>query len=212
MPFRQKILANIRQSLGEPLADKQSIEQAYQSLKPHALRDSADNLLDEFQKQLEALGGQVTRVNQLQQAVGVVLDVLKGHQSNTLLMSDLALCQQLKWPEQIKTSCRKAEDSDKVSLSEAYAGIAETGSIVMHSSPQTPTTHNFLVDDHIVLLSASRIFAHLEALWEEFEKKNMSRTVNVLTGPSRTGDVEQTIQIGAHGPLRFHVITLEDNS
>jgi len=212
MPSRLQILANIRQSLGEPIADKQSIEQAYQGLMPHALRDSADNLWDEFQKQLEALGGQVTRVSQLQQVVPIVLEVLKEHQSNTVLMSDLPLCQQLKWPKQINVECRKAEDKDKVSLSEAYAGIAETGSIVMHSSAQTPTTHNFLVDDHIVLLSVSRMYAHLEALWEEFDKKNMPRTVNVLTGPSRTGDVEQTIQIGAHGPLRFHVILVEDKN
>ena len=40
----------------------------------------------------------------------------------------------------------------------------------------------------------------------------LPRTVNFITGPSRTGDIEQTIQMGAHGPRRLHVILVEDES
>ncbi len=208
MPARDQILNNIRRNLGGQLADKQTVLTAYKQLNKHALRKPASNIIDAFQTELEALVGQVTRVSQTQDVASIVLKILESHDSKNLLITNSELCAQIKWPDDIKIESRKAEDKDKVSLSSAYAGIAETGSVVMCSSPQTPTTHNFLVEDHVVLLPASRLFTHLEVLWDEMDLNSMPRAINILTGPSRTADVEQTLQIGAHGPLRFHVILL----
>lgn len=207
---RDQILNNISQNTVNDL--KGSVKAAYQQLVKHDLPKINKTLIENFEFQLASLSGQVTRIQSKDQIPAVVENHIKQHQlRKELLISNDSICQNLSWSSAIKTSFKKAEDNDQIALSCAYAGVAETGSIVMVSSPNTPTTHNFLVSDHIVLLKASRIVSHLETVWREIQDNHspvMPRTINVLTGPSRTGDVEQTIQLGAHGPIRFHVIIL----
>ena len=77
-----------------------------------------------------------------------------------------------------------------------------------------PTTLNFLPDNHIVVLRASRVVGAYEDAWtrlrEAYGPGVLPRTVNLVTGPSRTADIEQTIQLGAHGPRRLHILVIED--
>lgn len=89
----------------------------------------------------------------------------------------------------------------------AFAGVAETGSLVMLSGPETPTTLNFLPEHCLVVLERSRLVANLEDVWPLLRGigPKPPRAVNFVTGPSRTADVEQTIQLGAHGPRRLQV-------
>ncbi|MEE8215674.1 MAG: LUD domain-containing protein, partial [Acidiferrobacterales bacterium] len=79
------------------------------------------------------------------------------------------------------------------------------------SGRESPTTLNFLPDVHIVVLRREQIVAHIEDVWSQLrsELAAMPRTINFITGPSRTADVEQTIQLGAHGPRSLHVILVE---
>lgn len=95
----------------------------------------------------------------------------------------------------------------------AYAGIAETGSLVMLSSADTPMTTNFLPDNFICLLKTQHLLKNMEALWARMrnQQQPMPRCVNIITGPSRTADVEQVIQMGAHGPRRVHVILWDED-
>jgi L-lactate utilization protein LutC len=82
---------------------------------------------------------------------------------------------------------------------------------VLTSGPQTPTTLNFLPDHFLCVLAAGRIVPRLEDAWDLLrgEPGGMPRALNFVTGPSRTADVEQTIQLGAHGPRRLHVILVD---
>jgi L-lactate dehydrogenase complex protein LldG len=106
----------------------------------------------------------------------------------------------------------RAEPGDQVSLTPCLAGIAETGTLMLVSGAATPTTLNFLPDTHIVVVRAGQIVASYEDGWDFLRAKLHAdggawpRTVNLITGPSRTGDIEQRIQLGAHGPRRLHVI------
>ena len=103
---------------------------------------------------------------------------------------------------------RAAVDGDQTSVSLAFAGIAETGTLVLLSGPHSPTTLNFLPDTHIVVLRADRIVGAYEDAWDLLRARGlgMPRTVNFITGPSRSADIEQTVQMGAHGPLRLHIV------
>lgn len=106
----------------------------------------------------------------------------------------------------------RAEAGDQVSLTPCVAGIAETGTLMLTSGAATPTTLNFLPDTHIVVVRAGQIVASYEDGWDLLRARSHAedgawpRTVNLITGPSRTGDIEQRIQLGAHGPRRLHVI------
>jgi L-lactate dehydrogenase complex protein LldG len=120
------------------------------------------------------------------------------------------------WGSQKMLSLRRGrgEGSDHVSITGAFAGIAETGTLVTTSGPEHPVTLNLLPDTHIVVLRESDIVGGYEDVWQRlrarYGKDRMPRTVNTITGPSRTGDIEQTIELGAHGPRRMHIVVVRE--
>ncbi|MFI4947568.1 MAG: lactate utilization protein C [Alphaproteobacteria bacterium] len=110
----------------------------------------------------------------------------------------------------------RAEPGDAVSLTPCLAGIAETGTLMLVSGAQTPTTLNFLPDTHIVVVRAGQVVASYEDGWDLVRARSAGsedawpRTINLITGPSRTGDIEQRIQLGAHGPRRLHIVLVDE--
>ena len=104
----------------------------------------------------------------------------------------------------------RAEAGDAVSLTPCLAAIAETGTLMLVSGADTPTTLNFLPDTHIVVVRAGQVVAGYEDGWDLVRAQGAwPRTINLVTGPSRTGDIEQTIQLGAHGPRRLHIVLVD---
>ncbi|HVC53270.1 MAG TPA: LUD domain-containing protein [Stellaceae bacterium] len=109
----------------------------------------------------------------------------------------------------------KAEPGDMVSVTPCLAAIAETGTLMLVSGGDTPTTLNFLPDTHVVVVRADQVVAGYEDGWDLVRARAGAdpaawpRTVNFITGPSRTGDIEQRIQVGAHGPRRLHVVVVD---
>jgi L-lactate dehydrogenase complex protein LldG len=107
-----------------------------------------------------------------------------------------------------------------VGVTSALAGIAETGTLMLASGPSSPATMNFLPDTHVAVVPASRFVGAYEDAWDRLRAKQgsamrgdaMPRTVNFITGPSRTGDIEQKLEMGAHGPRRLHIVIIEDPS
>ncbi|WP_337996402.1 LutC/YkgG family protein [Oleispirillum naphthae] len=105
-----------------------------------------------------------------------------------------------------------AQPEDAAGVTRAAAGIAETGSVVLASDPETPTSLNFLPAIHIVTLSAAAIHAGLDdALAALRGPGRRPRTVNLITGPSRTGDIELTLQVGVHGPRAIFILVEDDD-
>ena len=107
-----------------------------------------------------------------------------------------------------------ARPADPVSLTGAFAGIAETGTLMLTSGAERPTTLNFLPETHLVVLKARDIAGCYEDAWDRLraaqDEHALPRTVNLITGPSRTADIEQTIQLGAHGPRRLCILLVDD--
>lgn len=97
------------------------------------------------------------------------------------------------------------------SVSFATLGIEEIGALVLLSSPSSPTGMNFLPDHHFIVLDADKIVKTMEDVWAYLKKGGISlpRSINIVTGPSRTADIEYEIQIGAHGPKSLHVIIIK---
>ncbi len=120
------------------------------------------------------------------------------------------------WAGQEMLSLRRGagRGDDQVSITGAFAAIAETGTLVMASGPDHPVSLNLLPDTHIVVLREADIVAGYEDVWirlrQRYGKDGMPRTVNTITGPSRTADIEQTIELGAHGPRRLHIVLVRE--
>ena len=113
----------------------------------------------------------------------------------------------------------RAEASDLVAIQHGYAGIAETGTLMLPSAPERPTTINLLPETAIVVLRASRIVGAYEEAWDLLRAEAkpqpsggfMPRNVMLVTGPSRSADIESILELGAHGPRRLHVVLLDDD-
>lgn len=107
-----------------------------------------------------------------------------------------------------------SDGEDLVGVSHAFGGIAESGTLLMVSGKDNPTTVNFLPETHIIVVRSADIDGDYETLWSRLRKKfgagKMPRTVNWITGPSRSGDIQQTLLLGAHGPRSLHVIVVDE--
>lgn len=104
--------------------------------------------------------------------------------------------------------CRPAQDQDLVGVTGAFCAIAETGTLLLLGGAQTPATTSLLPETHVAILDPARIVATMEDAWDLLrrEYKQPPRTVNFISGPSRTADIEQTVTLGAHGPYRVLLI------
>lgn len=107
---------------------------------------------------------------------------------------------------------------DQVSVTSAFLGVAETGSLVQVSSADTANGLNLLPPTHIVVLSAGRIVGTYESAFHQLRAERtgkektgfMPRALTWITGPSRTADLEQTLLLGAHGPQRLHIVVVDE--
>ncbi len=209
---REAIFRRIRQSLGRtdrgappPSSWRAALES---DVRPRLDREPVDN----FVHKLESVSGTVQRIDSSSSLIDALAEHLDRHRLGTRLSAaEYPVLAGIEWPAEWEIHTGPARGDDRVSVTGAFAGVAETGTVVILSSPESPTTLNFLPDDHIVVLRSEQIVAHLEDVWQRLREHTpgLPRTVNLITGPSRTADVEQTIQLGAHGPRRFHVILIE---
>ncbi len=120
------------------------------------------------------------------------------------------------WPSAPMLEIRRGKpvDADPVAVTGAFAGIAETGTLVFASGPDHPTSLNLLPETHVVVLREADVVGPIEDVFVRLRARygegRMPRTVNTVTGPSRTGDIEQQLELGAHGPRRMHILLVRD--
>ena len=170
-----------------------------------------------FVEMAEEVAATVARVPAMTAVPDALASYLKGENLPAeVRMAPAPALEALDWAGQpllsVETGAARAED--EISLTAAFAGVAETGTLMLLSGPAGPTTLNFLPENHVVVLRASQIVGHYEDAWDRLRAVDgaLPRSVNLITGPSRTADIEQTIQLGAHGPRRLHIILVEDGA
>jgi L-lactate dehydrogenase complex protein LldG len=105
---------------------------------------------------------------------------------------------------------RKPQNDDLVGITGCFCATAETGTLALLSGPDTWASAGLLPETHVAIVPASRIVAGHEDAFAliRAERGELPRAVNFVSGPSRTGDIEQTIILGAHGPYRVHAIVV----
>ena len=218
MTARDDILGGIRRSLGRSALSGAPADEIAERVAAHrrnliparAASLDASGQVDLFVQMAEAVQTTVTRVAADGDVPAEVARYLAAENlpAEVKVAPDPSL-DALPWEERPLLQIRrgKAEPGDAVSLTPCLAAVAETGTLMLASGEGTPTTLNFLPDTHIVVLRAGQVMASYEDGWDLLRSKGaLPRTVNFITGPSRTGDIEQRIELGAHGPRRLHVI------
>ena len=223
---RDAIFGSIRRSLGRGPLDEaaraaldERLAKPVPNLVPARTDISGDERIALFASMAESVFATVERVSRPDAVPGAVANYLAGQNlPPSLVMAPDPALDAYPWADRPMLAIRRgaAEEADRVSVTGALMGFAETGTLMMVSGPDHPSTLNFLPETHIVVLPAERIggayeegWAHLRAESAEEGAGFMPRTVNLITGPSRTADIEQTITLGAHGPRRLHIVIVE---
>ncbi|HVY14289.1 MAG TPA: LUD domain-containing protein [Rhodopila sp.] len=218
------MLAAIRRGLkrGPLPADQAAMLQGRLAAHPRHLIPARSRLprveqVDLFVRNLEKEFGTVARVPDLDAVPEAVADYLAGQNlPGALVMAPHPELRAVPWSTRPMLTIRegRAEATDTVSVQHAFAGIAETGTMMLPSAPERPVTLNLLADTEIAVLHASRIVGAYEEAWDllRAERGAMPRNVMLVTGPSRSADIEQTLELGAHGPRRVHVVLVDDLS
>lgn len=167
-----------------------------------------------FQSMLEAAGTVVLRVKSWKAMPEAVAGVLRDNNlpSRLRVGDDPAFAGLKAEPGLIEVLTGPAQPDDIVSLSRAHAAASETGTLILTSGADNPSTLNFLPETHIVVVAADDVLGSFEEGWarvrQRFGQGVMPRTVNMISGPSRTADIEQTLVRGAHGPKNLFVLVV----
>jgi L-lactate dehydrogenase complex protein LldG len=252
---RALVLSRIRAGLGVAGRDRTREAAVEERLRAHPrntiparARAGHEALLELMATMLAAQGAEVTRAATPEDAVRAIAEDLRKHDlPSRLRVGGDAQLAALPWettPE-VERVFGPAEGADRASLSRAVVAAAETGTLVLVSGADNPTTLAFLPETHFILVRAGDVvgsyeeaFDRLRAIYGERHGEvhgrpsrfpriksgvapqddgrasnhagsyDWPRTVNLISGPSRTADIEQTIVRGAHGPKRLHVMLL----
>ena len=214
-PARDEILAALRRALGRGALDEARQRKIDARLAAPAAAvhiERAGDPAARFTAKLQAAAGTVERVPSAAALPRAVIEYLRHHALplSLALAPDPTLAD-IPWPSGLQIEPAGARPQSQVGLTAAFAAVAETGSLVLLSGPTSPTALNFLPEFHVVVLYVEQIVPCIEDLWPRLRARpgGMPRAVNFITGPSRTADVEQTLQLGAHGPRRLHVVLVE---
>jgi len=213
---RAAIFKRIRQAQGRPEqvsdAERQQVAQYLAESNPGPKPAIGSDLVGRFCQQAERTSQTLDRVSHIRQVPAAVARYLDQHGISRQAIAWRTL-QDLPWQDSaIAVEFRKPINEDLVGITGCFCAIAETGTLLLLSGPGTFSSAALLPETHIALLPVTRIVGAMEDAFAlaKSERGELPRATNFISGPSRTGDIEQTIVLGAHGPYRVHVILIDD--
>jgi L-lactate dehydrogenase complex protein LldG len=200
---------------GEPVAAERALAEDYLARHPAGPRPAIEgDLRIRFRAMSEKMSSTVDEVPRLADAPAAVARYLDAQALGRRAVVWPALAA-LDWSGAgLEAEFRaprfdESQGADAVGITGCYCALAETGTVVLLSGPDTPASTHLLPETHIALVRASRIVAGMEdafALLRAERGGVVPRALNMVSGPSRTADIEQTVVLGAHGPYRVHLV------
>jgi len=218
---REAVLGRVRAALGKSGRDAKAVAAAQAAIDAHAHGPRPQLPGDDVARFLRRATDMESTIETIRDrdevpaAVARYLDALQLPAQLAAQKSHRGVC----WPEfgdldwaraGLDIEARPTTGDDRLGITGAFCGIAETGTLVILAAGDTPTATTLLPDTHIAILRAQRIVAGMEEAFALIrrERGRLPRAVNMISGPSRTGDIEQTIVLGAHGPYRVHILVV----
>ncbi len=201
---RQEILARIRRANGNTVAEPIGAHPI-----PARARGTVTELRERFIAMAVEASATVDEIPSLDDAPRAVASFLDGEGlPRTIILAPDPVLRSIPWAPEIDVGGEPVEASGAVAFTTAFAGIAETGTLMVHAGPESPNRYHFLPETHIAVLAAEAIVGGYEDAWARLagEFQILPRSVTLITGPSRSSDIERQLQIGVHGPRRLHIV------
>lgn len=222
---RARVLARVRDTLARSRTEATVAEAEQRLAQPAPNRVPARGRVDPlalaelFISESERIGATAERVANLAEVPARVRDYLVRHNlPATVRIPPEKFVKHIPWSKQqlLTVEEKPADGGDYAAVTGAFAAIAETGTLMLVSGAEcTPDLH-FLASTHIAIIPHAQICGTYEQAWARLRNEAgkaggfMPRAVNWITGPSRTADIEQTLLMGAHGPMRLHIIVVDE--
>ena len=216
---REAILAKVRAALGARQGDGRAgvvadrLSARPRSAIPARAIGPRDALLAQFKDFLRGQPADVVEAASLDDVPAAIAGALRAaNLPPRLRMGADPVLAALPWSRAagLERLGGPAAPDDEVGLSRALAGVAETGTLVIASGADNPVTLAFLPPVHVVVIAQEDIVGAYEDAFDRvraaFGAGQMPRTLNLVSGPSRTADIGGRIVIGAHGPRRLMVV------
>ncbi len=179
---------------------------------PYRMAASFADAVVEFMQRAQAAGAEVRRVSRMADVPQAVAAVLRDRNDPAVVhMPPDAYLASLAWPTAPGLTLKpEPPGPDDAALAYAPYAIAETGTLAYPSDPERPASWHFRAGLEIAVLRADAILPNVEAVVARVKRAGpFPHTLNFVTGPSRTGDIEQTLELGAHGPKALVVLVVE---
>ncbi len=225
MKSREAIFANIRKSLRVSSDDRLRHETVTARIQKHprgiipARGQKPDReRLELFRQMVESAKASIAILETKDDVPTAVAAYLRSKNlPQSIRHGDDARLSLIPWAKERALEVTKgaSDGAQLASVSYSFGAVAESGTLVMVSGADNPTTLNFLPDHHLVVVDERDIAGDYESVWDRirlsFGANKMPRAVNWITGPSRSGDIEQTHLLGAHGPRSLHVLVVRNS-
>jgi len=208
MSARDNILGRVRHATGGGDPAAVAARTGQPAPVPTLAQTQGEARLAQFIAKAKAVDATVTRLALLDDLPKALAEELRSRNLPAAIRTgdDPAFARDWRGIEHTVGPGRLAEPA---TLSRAQLAMAETGTLVLASGPDNPVTLTFLGETHFVVLDADDITAGFEDMWAAWRARGLDpRTVNMVTGPSRSADIGQTLQLGAHGPVALHVFVV----
>lgn len=220
-PSRDAVLARVRKALNKTGDRSTALAEAerYVAAHAHGPRPAMPgNLVARFIARATDMASTVEQLPDRRSIAGAVARYVNALELPAELAnhkSTAGVC----WPEfgdldwagaGLSIDVRPTIGDDRLGVTGCYCAIAETGTLVITSGVDTPTATALLPDTHVAVVNADRVVSGMEEAFALMRAEHgiLPRAFNMISGPSRTGDIEQTIVLGAHGPYRLHILVV----
>lgn len=223
---RDAVMGNIRRAIGREggVDDATKVElSARLASRPRGIipergRDGTETLVQDFADRAEQVNATVVQIDGFSDVPEAVAAFLaENNQPSAVRLAPHPDLKDVDWSSRptLEISEGPSDGSEVTSVTRCFAGIAETGTLMLLAGPDGPTTLNFLPENHVIVVKRSEMVGSYEDAWDKLRdhigpEGMLSRVVNLITGPSRTADIEQTLELGAHGPIRLAILIVAD--
>jgi L-lactate dehydrogenase complex protein LldG len=223
MSVNREFIENIARKLGRPTPTS---VQPIEVKVPFYRLNSQEERIENFLTVWEALNGKGVKVNTTEEAVNAIKSWF-GDQPEWLspqaifTWSELpvmarASLEQLGWPTRsytelsVSTSDRTAAIGQaELGITGADYGIAQSGSLVLKSGSKRGRAVSLVPTRHLTFIPGSVIRDSLDQIMEELQQGgNIPAAIEIISGPSRTSDIEMDLSIGVHGPVEVYAIVI----
>ena len=232
---RAEIFRNIRLALAKPALTQHDghHETAADAEQLFRSASAKDHLIEKFQTEFELVSGEFFRASSNEDAVRSLCELIQSAGVQTVAISDHAICEHLQLRKILQTALPEIQvyqesiDSEssyerrhlkrtlshsQLSVTGAEFLIAESGTFVVIAGTQASRQISLLPDIHVVLATPQQIYPNLAEAFQVIQKEGRTHpgsAITLITGPSRTADIEKVLIKGVHGPTRIVTIMLD---